>query len=177
MKLKMQVTSVVLTASALCAFTSQARAQTIPYRTTGIGVYSPSSGNYGGSGAGVPLGRLTFSGNVAVFPTANPLVFDFYSTIPQETLGASGDMIYFTSSGQVELIPLNSQSTIYSAIWTGQFVVAGGTGRFANVGPAAHPLSVIAINVPFTFADPEWTFFWGLDGSIELSSSQAGPPG
>ncbi len=176
MKRITQVTSVLLTVITLFAIASQSQAQTVPYRTAGIGVYSPVTGDYSGSGVGIPVGRHTFSGNVAVLPTANPLVFDFYSTVPQQTIAANGDMIYFSLSGQVEFIPLDSKSTVYSAIWTGEFVVVGGTGRFANVGPAAHPLSVIAINVPFTFADPEWTFFWTLDGSIELSSSQTGPP-
>jgi hypothetical protein len=70
--------------------------------------------------------------------------------------------------GQVELIPLDSSFTTFSAIWSGEVVVEGGTGRFANAGPGKQPLKLIAINDPFTFADAEWTFSWTLDDIITL---------
>ncbi len=143
-------------------------AETVPYHAIGIGAYSPINGDYSGSGIGTPIGAHTFYGNVAVWPTSNPLVFQFASTVDQETVDCNGDTITFSSSGQVQLIPLNKTNTIFSAIWTGQFVVTGGTGRFANAQPAAKPLSVIAINDPFMLTDPVWNFFWTLDGSIRL---------
>ena len=67
------------------------------------------------------------------------MVFNWYSTALQETIAANGDQLYFSASGQVQLIPLAIPGT-FSAIWTGDFVVVGGTGRFANAGPAAQPL-------------------------------------
>jgi hypothetical protein len=163
-----RLATVVLTITTLSATARGSLAQTVPYKTSGTGVYSPSTGDYSGSGVGTFLGKHTFFGNVAITPTGNPLVFDFQGTVPQETIAANGDMIFFSLSGQVELIPLNSTFTTFSAIWTGEFVVDGGTGRFANSRPAAQPLAVIAINDPFTFADPVWTFSWELDGSTEL---------
>lgn len=152
----------------LSATFSESLAQSVAYKTHGTGTYSPSTGDYGGSGVGTHLGNHTFLGNVGVSPTSNPLVFDFYSTAPQETIGANGDKLFFSSSGQVTLIPLDSTFTTWSAIWTGDFVVVGGTGRFANATPAAQPLQVVAINDPFTFLDPEWSFTWELSGRIML---------
>jgi hypothetical protein len=37
-------------------------------------------------------------------------------------------------------------------------VVVVGTGRFAGAQPADEPLRVVAINAPFTFLDPAWSF-------------------
>ncbi len=143
-------------------------AQIVPYEAIGTGVYSPLTGEYTGSGLGTPLGRHTFVGYVATSPTANPLVFNFKSTVPQMTVAANGDTIDFTSSGQVQLIPLDQTMTTFTAIWTGEFVVVGGTGRFANVEPGRKPLQVIALNDPFTFEDPAWAFSWFLGGTIDL---------
>jgi hypothetical protein len=143
-------------------------AQTVAYKTSGTGVYSPLTGDYSGAGVGTRLGAHAFFGNIATSPTANPLVFDFYSTVDQETIAANGDKVFFSFSGQVTLIPLDATFTTFSAVWTGEFVVQGGTGRFANAKPAAEPLKVIATNDPFTFADPEWSFSWQLSGEIKL---------
>jgi hypothetical protein len=143
-------------------------AQSVSYHALGTGHYSPSTGDYGGRGVGTPLGKHTFYGNVVTSPTANPLLFDFYLTVPQETVAANGDTLLFSGAGQVELIPLDSKGMIFSAIWTGDFVVVGGTGRFAGAKPADKPLRVVAINEPFTFLDSQWFFCWSLTGRIVL---------
>ena len=157
---------IVLSFMALWVTAGGSHAQIVPYKASGTGVYTPSKGDYSGQGVATHMGRLTYVGNVAVFPTSNPLVFDFQSTVDQETIGANGDKIFFSFSGQVELIPLDG--THFTAVWSGEFVVEGGTGRFANVGPADEPLQVVATNDPFTFADPEWTYTWTVDGRIKL---------
>src|SRR5262249_53282207 len=97
----------------------------------------------------------------------NPFVYDFHSTAPQVTIAASGDRLYFDFTGQVTLIPLDATLTRFTAIWEADYVV-GGTGRFAHAAPAAGPVKAIAINDPFTRADPIWTFTWTLDGRIRL---------
>lgn len=137
------------------AIAQQSVAQTVPYRAIGTGAYSPLDGDYGGSGVGSPLGKHTCFGNVETTPTADPLVFGLQSTVPQKTIAANGDVIFFNSSGQVQLIPLDKTQTTFSAIWTGQFVVVGGTARFARVKPGPEPLQVVAINLPFTCAESE----------------------
>ena len=147
---------------------SDSQAQSVSYQTHGTGQYSPGTGDYGGLGVGTHLGRHVFSGNVGTSPTANPLVFDFVLTVPQETVSADGDVLYFRGSGQVQLIPLDSTFTTFTAIWEGDFVVEGGTGRVAGAGPAEAPLHVVAINDPFTFLDPEWSFSWELTGRVVL---------
>jgi hypothetical protein len=148
---------------------SEALAQSVPYKSHGTGGYFPATGDYGGTGVGTHLGNLTFSGNVAVAtaPTANnPLIFDWWLTVPQETVAANGDTLLFSGAGQVELVPLDA--TTFVAIWQGDFVVEGGTGRFAGAQPADEPLHVVAINDPFTLLDPEWFFSWEVTGWIVL---------
>lgn len=146
------------------------QAQVVPYHTHGSGLYQPATGDYSGNGVGTHLGRHEFLGNVATLPTAHPFVFEFFISPgnPQLTTGANGDSLYFSGQGLVELIPLDPTFTTFSAVWSGTFTVEGGTGRFENVGPGSNPLQVVAINDPFTFADPVWTFEWTLDGSIAL---------
>jgi hypothetical protein len=145
------------------------QAQVVPYKTKGTGVYSPLTGAYSGPGTGTHMGNHTFDGNVAVYPTAHPLVFTWASTAPQATIAANGDVLYFDASGAVELIPLDATFTVFIAVWTGDFVVTGGTGRFASAAPANEPLRVIAINDPFNpTTDPVWTFSWEVDGRIRL---------
>ena len=58
--------------------------------------------------------------------------------------------------------------TTVVAIWEGDFVVEGGTGRFAGAQPADEPLHVVAINAPFTVLDPEWSSSWELTGRIVM---------
>jgi hypothetical protein len=117
---------------------------------------------------GTHLGKHTFAGVVATSPTANPLVYDFSLTGTQETVAANGDKLFFSGSGQVELIPLDATGTTFVAVWEGDFVVVGGTGRFAGARPADEPLHVVAINDPFSLLDPVWSFSWELTGRIVL---------
>src|SRR5262245_48375203 len=163
-----QLTTVILSLVILSASVRETLSQTVAYKTSGTGIYAPLTGDYSGSGIGTHLGAHTFFGNIETSPTANPLVFDFNSTVDQETTAANGDKVFFSFSGQVTLIPLDATFTTFSAVWSGEFVVQGGTGRFANAKPAAEPLKVVAINDPFTFADAEWSFAWELSGEIKL---------
>ena len=140
----------------------------VPYEGSGTGVYYESTGDYTGSGTGTPLGYHTFVGNVITIPTADPLVFKFHSTTPQETTSAQGK-IFFSSSGTIVLTPVDQ--THFVAKWTGDFVVLGGTGVYANARPAEHPLKVVAINDKFSFQDPFWSFSWTLTGRIVLKPS------
>jgi hypothetical protein len=153
---------------ALVAGGQTASAQTVAYQAFGTGSFSPASGDYGGAGLGTHLGKQTYAGNVAVFPTAHPLVFDWALTAPQESVSADGDKVFFAAFGTVELIPLDATFTVFSAVWTGDFIVVGGTGRFANVQPADEPLAIVAVNDPFLLTDPVWTFAWTLEGEIRL---------
>jgi hypothetical protein len=142
-------------------------AQSVPYRAHGTGSYSPAHGDYGGVGVGIHLGKHTFLGKVATSPTTtDPLVFDFVLTDPQETVAANGDTLLFGGSGQVTLILLDATSMTFMAVWEGDFVVVGGTGRFAGARPADEPLRVLAINAPFSLFDPVWSFSWELTGRI-----------
>jgi hypothetical protein len=94
----------VLATLILNAAASESGAQSVAYQAHGTGSYSPATGDYGGLGVGTHLGRQTFSGNVATSPTANRLVFNFFLTVPQETVAANGDTLLFSGTGQVQLI-------------------------------------------------------------------------
>jgi hypothetical protein len=165
-KLTVLTSAVVLVA--LSAGIRESCAGEVPYKTKGTGTYTPANGDFSGSGTGTHMGNHTFSGNVITMPTTDPLVYNFSLTSPQQTVAANGDTLYFSGTGQVQLIPLDSTFTTFTAVWTAQYVVVGGTGRFANAGPGDQPLQAIATNNPFTFSDPEWTFSWTIDGGIVL---------
>ncbi len=64
-------------------------------------------------------------------------------------------------------------SSAIPAMWTGDFLVDGGTGRFANVsGVPGEPIRVTAVNdpldLPASCPDDIWTFSWTLHGKIDL---------
>jgi hypothetical protein len=160
--------ALILSTLILSAAARESAAQSVAYRTHGTGSYSPVTLGYGGVGVGTHLGKHTFAGMVATSPTANRLVFDFTLMVPQETVAAHGDKLFFSGSGQVELIPLDAAFTTFVAVWEGDFEVVGGTGRFAGARPADEPLRVVAINDPFSLLDPVWSFSWELTGRIVL---------
>ena len=144
-------------------------AQVVPYKAAGTGVSSPVTGDLSGPGKATHLGKLTFTGQVETFSVPeNRFAFTFQSTEPIEDVAANGDTILFETHGLVTLIPRDSTFTTFTAHWTGKFVVIGGTGRFAKVGPADEPLDVVADHSPFTFLDPEWSFSWEINGQIVL---------
>jgi hypothetical protein len=159
---------VALMITMMAANARDSLAQVVPYKTMGTaGVYSPITGEYSGFGIGTHMGKHSFVGKIAVTPTANPLVFTFQSVVPQEAVSADGAKFYSNLSGQVQLVPINPP--IFSARWTGQFVVVSGTDRFANVQPGPEPLQIIAVNHPFNIlTDPLWKFDWEVNGQIEL---------
>ncbi len=160
--------ALVLSIVVLSAAEGRSLAQTVPYRGGGTGVYSPITGHYEVSGLGTHLGRLTGFGDIATTPTANPLVFDFNSTGPQVWVAANGDTLELSLSGQVELIPVDETFTTFTAVWDGDFVVEGGTGRFKHARAADEPLKVVAINEPFRLTDPFWQFSWEVTGQFRL---------
>lgn len=151
-----------------------AHSQVVPYHASGEGFYQPVDGDYGGNGNATHLGEHSFFGQVIVgeepVDPGNPLLFPFeiLPEDPQVTVAADGSELHFSGQGLVQLIPLNATFTEFGAIWFGEFHVEGGTGRFAQSGPGPEPLSVTAINDPFTFLDPVWTFDWSLSGEIRL---------
>ena len=154
---------------AIAAMSQTTSAQTVPYKASGSNAeFSAITGDYGGSGKATHLGKHVFFGGQIAVTQTGALTFDWEFTLPQETIAADGSKLYFDGVGTVELIPLDNLGN-FTAEWTGEFHVLGGTRRFANAGPAAAPLQVIAVNDPFNFfTDPVWTFSWELTGEIDL---------
>jgi hypothetical protein len=142
-------------------------AQVVPFKSSG------SDATYanpfaGGDGSTYSLGRATHMGRIEAGGIALPTgVGNNWVTVGDYALtAANGDTIYMNGGGTVDTFDLGGG--LFFAIWTGQFNVVGGTGRFANVGPGTAPLEVVAINEPFTFADPTWIYSWSVQGDIDL---------
>lgn len=143
------------------------QAQIVPFQASG------SDATYlqpfiGGNGSTYSLGSGTHMGNLVGYGQALPTgVGNNWATIGDYTLtAANGDSIYMNGGGTIDVYPLGGD--MYYAVWSGQFNVVGGTGRFANVGPGTAPIDVVAVNEPFTFADPVWVYSWTLSGDIDL---------
>ncbi|MEQ1902902.1 MAG: hypothetical protein ABL888_01790 [Pirellulaceae bacterium] len=141
-------------------------AQVVPFKARGDNaIYSQPF--IGGDGSTSSLGKATHMGKVYGEGQALPTVGNNWETVGDYTLtAANGDTIRMNGGGTVDVIPLGGG--LFYAVWTGEFNVVGGTGRFANVGPGPAPIAVVAINNPFTFAGPIWTYSWTLTGKINL---------
>lgn len=164
---------------ALCAgmvICSPADAQIVPFRTvTRDAVYSPCTAEYSGTGKATRMGKVTFEGVAIPLPTDNPLLFDWIG-LSHEITAANGDTIEMSGGGTLQLIPVDplDPETGFTAIWSGEFIVSGGTGRFRKVtGVPDEPLIVEAINKPFAFppdceSNPLWEFSATIKGPIDL---------
>ena len=146
-------------------------AQIVPFRASGSeALYSPDTAITTATGKATHMGKINGSG--VAFPTAN-LGNGLYewTALDYEITAANGDQIFFHGGGLLQFIPLGGN--MFYAVWSGEFYVDGGTGRFSNVGPASEPIAVVAINDPFELdanGDPipgdTWTYSWSLDGKI-----------
>jgi hypothetical protein len=147
------------------------QAQMVPFHAEGeMAEYSPVTGEYTGGGRGTHIGDHMNTGQVgSIVPTGNPGEFFWVTAEPHIITAADGSTISLVGVGVVQLIPLGNDE--FSAIWSAEFVVQGGTGRFANVKPGDGPIAVEAINDPFFLNDPVWTFSWTFDGTINLGRS------
>ena len=151
----------------LSAAARESGALSVADYTHGTGSYSPATGDYSRVSVGSHLDRHTLRGNVATSPRVNPLVFDFLLAAPQETVGANGDTLLFSGTGQVELIPLDATYTTF--LRSGRVTSWSWAERVDwPAQPADDPLHAVALNDPLTFLDPKWSFSWELTGRIVL---------
>lgn len=152
-------------------------AQTVPFKARGVdATYNTETAATSGVGQGTHVGRLFGAGMAipgdAVDEVNSPGLF-YWNAVNYSVTAANGDKIFFNGGGTVQFIPI-AGSTFY-AVWSGDFNVVGGTGRFAKVGPATSPISVVATNDPFELdamgaplPGAIWTYSWTLDGEIDL---------
>jgi hypothetical protein len=160
---------VLVVGAIFLATACSAQAQIVPYETRGQGAqFDTATGMYWGTGNGTLMGRHSFAGSIIPTDLSNPLVVPFQSVVPQETVAANGDKLYFDVVGVVHYIPLEPTFTYWTAVWEAEFTVVGGTGRFRNAQPADQPLTTVAVNDPFTLTDPVLTFSWTVSGHIRL---------
>ena len=151
-----------------CATAQNAYGQLVPYKAQGKNaVFFPATGAFSGVGVATHFGRSVHSGALVTVSTG-PLTANFESTSPLVVTAASGDTLLLRMQGQVEFVPLDSSLTVFTAVWSAQANVVGGTGRFANVKPGPQPLSVVATNEPFRLTDPQWKFSWQFSGNFRL---------
>ena len=161
--------SVVVVANLFAALPHLSEAQVVPFQARGDNAqYSPVTGEYSGIGRGTHVGLHANRGQIdlPIVPTGNPGQFHWVTAEPHVITAADGSTISLAGTGLVQLIPL--AEGLFSAVWRANFVVQGGTGRFANVGPGNGTIVVEAINDPFLLSDPIWTFSWTFNGTIDL---------
>ena len=151
-----------------CLIEQNAYGQLVPYKAQGTdAVFFPATGDFGGVGVATHFGRSLQTGSLATMPTG-PLTAEFVSTSAMVITAANGDTLLLWMQGEVEFVPLDSTFTVFTAMWSAQADVVGGTGRFANAQPGPEPLSVIATNEPFALTDPQWKFSWEFSGKFRL---------
>ncbi|MFG0336032.1 MAG: hypothetical protein ACF8TS_21950 [Maioricimonas sp. JB049] len=168
-----------MSASMLCTILvvcQPAGAQVVPFETsTQDAEYFPCTAEYSGTGKATHMGKVSFEGVAIPFPTDDPLTFTWIGLF-HEVTAANGDTIVMSGGGTLELIPVDplDPATEFTAVWSGEFEVVGGTGRFAKVSSVpGQPLIVEAINEPFVFPpdcqdDPVWPFSATIEGPIDL---------
>ena len=163
--------------SAWAAMNQTSFAQNVPFKASGIeAIYNTATAETSGPGTATHMGKISGAGRAipgkAVDEENSPGLF-YWAAVDYSITAANGDKIFLNGGGTVQFIPI-AGSTFF-AVWSGEFNVEGGTGRFANVGPAAEPISVVATNDPFELdavgaplPGAIWTYSWMLNGEIDL---------
>ena len=166
-------------AVAVCLSTQDLSAQVVPFHASGDNaVYDPGSGATSGFGQATHMGKTFGSGFAGPGgPTGNPGEFT-WTAIHYVFEAANGDQICLEGGGLLQFVPLPELGPGYfSAIWSGEFDVLGGSGRFESVGPASDPIDVVATNYPFQLDElgqplpgDIWTYYWEMSGEIDLGN-------
>lgn len=151
--------------AAVLGATSNGFAQIVPFYSSGENNrYTPADAAFGGDGKTLHMGKSSGEGIAIPIPTEDDFVLDWIGAGSFEA--ANGDKIFFEGGGQVFLVPIGGD--MFTASWVGEFHITGGDGRFENVGPGTAPLSVIAINHPFSLTDPVWLYDYEISGDMDL---------
>lgn len=170
------LTSIVIL-SAMVVTNQMSFAQTVPFKASGTdATYKTATAETSGPGQATHMGKIIGAGMAipggAVDAVNFPGLF-YWNAVDYSITAANGDKIFFNGGGTVQFIPIGGSD--FFAVWSGDFNVEGGTGRFANVGPGAAPISVVATNDPFELDAMDaplpgaiWTYSWTLDGEIDL---------
>ena len=143
-------------------------AQLVPYHVIGTGGIDPVTGDFAGPAKGFNLGELTVGGN-AVVDGLDPQNGDFEGvwTADVTDVATNGDELNLVGSGTITLKPLGG--TMFEAVWSGEWTVTGGTGRFENAEPGPKPIRMVAVNDPFDIvSDPIWYFSYEKVGEFDL---------
>lgn len=169
-----RVSLIMAVAALTCLAGQNAYGQLIPYKASGTNaVFSQATGDFSGVGVATYFGRSFHAGTLRtgtlVTGPTGLLTANFESTSPMVITAANRrDTLQLWLQGQVEFVPLDETFTVFTAVWSAQANVVGGTGRFANVKPGPEPLSVVATNEPFRLTDPQWEFAWTFGGNFRL---------
>lgn len=148
-------------------------AQVVPFISTGTNnVFMPTLDDMGGSGPFEGFGQTshmgrTFGSGVAIFSLPDDDLVSVW-TAEIEIVAANGDKLCLEGGGEIQLATMDGIT--FTAVWTGDFFVSetGSTGRFENATTGSGPLDVMAVNHPFTLADPEWFYDYSIVGDIDL---------
>ncbi len=128
----------------------------------------PEAGWYSGVGTVSHMGKVDLVGQVLFAGEPEGNVYPVAFT--EGTLFATdqdGDRIEFGvvpgSNPTVTLVPAGD---LFTAAWTVQMKVIGGTGKYEDV--TSGPLDVSAVNEPFNLSDPTLIYSWKIKGKIDL---------
>lgn len=169
--------SAIVAVLAFLSATQTSNGQVVPFKASGdMALYSPDTAVTTAIGKATHMGKTIGFG--IAFPSAD-LGNGLYEWTATDYVltAANGDKLRLYGGGLLQFIPLDSGK--FSAVWLGEFHVAGGTGKFANVSAANEPIEVIAVNDPFVldeFGNPipgdTWTYSWELNGEINLGKKK-----
>lgn len=162
----------LLSGSLMVFHTDATQAQVVPFYAEGSdAIYTPDTQETSSFGKARHMGRIFGSGIASPSADLGNGLFEWTASEYQIT-AANGDQLFFTGGGTVQFIPI--QGNTFFAVWSGEFTITGGTGRFSNAGPGDEPLAVVAINDPFQLQNDgtpipgdTWTYSWTLDGTFD----------
>lgn len=145
---------------------------------SGTGAFFPATGYFFGPGTSTPLGGLIYNGTLEL-KEIQPLKFRFENAgrgtdneIFHESIYEDGSTLSARFRGIVELDPVlddeGNPTGQFTAEWTGNWVIVGGTGQFRG---AKGSFRVTAINDPFFLTDFAWNFSWSWTGNIVVPNN------
>jgi hypothetical protein len=179
MKTSRTLLASIVILSAMMAMNQTSIAQTVPFKASGSdAIYNTTTAETSGPGKAAHMGNMFGAGLAIpggpVDEVNSPGLF-YWTAVGYSMTASNGDQIFFNGGGTVQFIPIGGST--YFAVWSGDFNVDGGTGRFSKVGPGAEPIAVVATNDPFELdangaplPGAVWTYSWTLDGEINLGA-------
>jgi opacity protein-like surface antigen len=138
------------------------------YDVNALALGANGTGDFSGTGQMTQLGLCSVSGNAVVEEPLDGTELLWSVDFPKGAVIANKHgtiTLEQTGNASVEFIPI--AGGLFTATWSVDFSVTGGTGKYAGAGAPA-PLKVSAVNDPFQLGQAELTYSWTIEGAINL---------